>query len=71
MVVSGSAEVVLDEKTLSLKPGESVYIPAGAKHRMRNPGDRPLIFVEVQTGVYFGEDDIVRYKDDYNRIENA
>lgn len=68
VLISGQAEVVLNEKTIALKPGQSVHIPEGAKHRMRNPGDAPLVFVEVQTGTYFGEDDIVRYKDDYNRI---
>jgi mannose-1-phosphate guanylyltransferase/mannose-1-phosphate guanylyltransferase/mannose-6-phosphate isomerase len=40
----------------------------GAKHRMRNPGHEPLEFIEVQTGTYFGEDDIARYQDDYNRV---
>lgn len=71
VVISGRAEVVLNEKTIPLSPGESIHIPVGSKHRMRNPGDVPLIFVEVQTGSYFGEDDIIRYQDDYNRIENA
>lgn len=68
VIISGAAEFVLNEKTTTLKPGDSVHIPAGAKHRLRNPGKVPLIFVEVQTGSYFGEDDIVRYQDDYNRI---
>ncbi len=68
VVVEGTAEVVLNEVTHKLKSGESIFIPIGAKHRMRNPGTTPLIFVEVQTGLYFGEDDIVRYQDDYNRI---
>ncbi|MBX3021603.1 MAG: mannose-1-phosphate guanylyltransferase/mannose-6-phosphate isomerase [Bdellovibrionales bacterium] len=70
VVISGQGEVVLNEKTIALKPGESVYIPEGSKHRMRNPGAQPLIFVEVQTGKYFGEDDIVRYQDDYSRVQN-
>lgn len=68
IVISGKAEVTLNEKVIPLGAGESIYIPAGSKHRMRNPDTTPLIFVEVQTGSYFGEDDIVRYKDDYNRI---
>lgn len=68
VVISGSAEVVLNDKTNRLGPGQSIVIPSGAKHRMRNAGDVPLIFVEVQTGKYFGEDDITRYQDDYNRI---
>lgn len=70
VVISGVAEVVLDEKVHSLKGGEHIFIPKGAKHRMRNPGKEPLVFVEVQTGSYFGEDDIVRYQDDYNRVNN-
>ena len=69
VIVSGQAEVVLDEKVHSLKSGEHIFIPKGAKHRMRNPGKEPLVFVEVQTGSYFGEDDIVRYQDDYNRVK--
>ncbi|MCB0407022.1 MAG: cupin domain-containing protein, partial [Bdellovibrionales bacterium] len=68
VVISGNAEVILDEKTHTLKAGDYIHIPQGAKHRMRNPGTTPLIFVEVQTGTYFGEDDIERYQDDYNRI---
>jgi len=71
VVISGRAEVILNEKTIPLMPGESIHIPVGAKHRMRNPGDQPLVFVEVQTGTYFGEDDIKRYADDYNRLPNA
>lgn len=67
VVVSGHGQVILDEKTLEIGPGESIRIPAGSKHRIRNVGEGPLVFVEVQTGSYFGEDDIVRYKDDYNR----
>jgi mannose-1-phosphate guanylyltransferase/mannose-6-phosphate isomerase len=70
IVVSGKAEVTLDEKVIPLTAGQSVYIPVGSKHRIRNPGTVPLIFVEVQTGSYFGEDDIVRYQDDYNRVSN-
>ena len=66
VIVGGEAEVTLNEKKISLHPGESIHIPVGSKHRIRNPGKGPLIFVEVQTGVYFGEDDIVRYLDDYN-----
>jgi mannose-1-phosphate guanylyltransferase/mannose-1-phosphate guanylyltransferase/mannose-6-phosphate isomerase len=69
VMIQGEAEVVLDEKTSSLRPGGFVHIPAGTKHRIHNPGTAPLVFVEVQTGTYFGEDDIVRYQDDYNRVE--
>lgn len=68
VVVSGTAEVVLNDQVHTLKPGEAIHIPLGAKHRMRNPGVVPLVFVETQTGSYFGEDDIERYQDDYNRV---
>ncbi len=67
VVIAGSGQVILNEKPIDLKAGESIHVPAGAKHRIRNTGAEPLIFVEVQTGTYFGEDDIIRYKDDYNR----
>lgn len=66
--VKGAGEVVLNEKTLPVRAGDSVFIPLGAKHRVRNPGVEPLEFIEVQTGTYFGEDDIQRYQDDYNRL---
>lgn len=69
IVISGQAEVTLDEKAHALSAGQSIAIPKGSKHRVRNSGTVPLIFVEVQTGTYFGEDDIVRYQDDYNRIK--
>lgn len=67
VVIKGYPEVVLNDKVYNLKPGESIYIPQGAKHRMRNTGQEVVEFVEVQVGSYFGEDDIVRYQDDYNR----
>ena len=70
VIVSGIAEVVLDDKVHQLKSGQYIFIPKGAKHRIRNPGKEPMQFVEVQTGSYFGEDDIVRYQDDYNRVKN-
>lgn len=70
VVIQGSAQVTLDDKTIDLKAGQFMHIPAGTKHRIRNSGQESLIFVEVQTGTYFGEDDIVRYKDDYNRPLN-
>lgn len=67
IIVQGEGEVVLDDKTIPVSSGDHVYISIGAKHRMRNTGDAPLKFVEVQLGTYFGEDDIVRYQDDYDR----
>ncbi len=67
VIVRGQAEVVLDGAARRLIPGESVYVPAGTKHRIKNIGTEPLEFVEVQTGIYFGEDDIIRFQDDYGR----
>ena len=67
VVVSGSAVVTLDDEEISLAPGQHIYIPIGAKHRIQNVGDEELIFIEVQCGSYFGEDDIVRLSDDYSR----
>jgi mannose-6-phosphate isomerase len=66
-VVSGTAKVTLDDIDYLVGPGEAIDIPRGAKHRVENPGDEALVFIEVQHGTYFGEDDIVRYEDDYGR----
>lgn len=68
VVVSGQACVQIDDEFLLLSPGEHVYIPRGAKHRLENKEDTDLLVVETQTGEYFGEDDIVRYADDFQRI---
>jgi len=67
VVVKGIAKVTIDDKLLFLKENESTFIPLGSKHRLSNPGDIPLILIEVQSGSYLGEDDIVRFKDDYGR----
>ena len=67
VVIQGQALFTLDEKTFSLGPRQAVFIPEKIKHRMENPGQENLIFVEVQTGTYLGEDDITRYQDDFNR----
>src|SRR6056297_29107 len=67
IVVAGTAEVTISEETRLLTENESVYIPLGAVHRMANPGKLPMYLIEVQTGAYLGEDDIVRYEDIYNR----
>lgn len=67
VVIHGAAQVVVDDETHTRKPGEHIFIRRGSKHRMTNPGPEPLIFVEVQTGDYFGEDDITRYQDSYGR----
>ena len=68
-IVEGEAVVVLDEVEHVLKYGESIFIPLGAKHRIENRGTEILVFVEVQTGTYFGEDDIVRLEDEYDRAD--
>ena len=67
VIVEGSAVVTRDDETLLLSENESVYLPLGAKHRLENPGKIPLKLVEVQSGSYLGEDDIVRFEDDFNR----
>jgi glycosyltransferase involved in cell wall biosynthesis len=67
-VVSGEALVTVADKEILLKPGQSVDIPKGAVHRILNPGHTQLVIVEVQMGDYFGEDDIIRLEDDYDRI---
>ena len=66
-MVSGDALVTVEEKEFPLKLGQSVDIPRGAVHRIMNPGEIPLRIVEVQMGDYFGEDDIIRLEDDYDR----
>ncbi len=68
VVVSGTALVQLDDEYRELGRGEHIFIPLQVKHRLENPGDELLTVVEVQTGSYFGEDDIKRYADDFNRI---
>ena len=67
-VVQGTAEVLLDGETHVVEVGSCIVVPKGAKHRCTNPGVEDLVFVEVQIGDYFGEDDIVRYEDDYGRV---
>jgi glycosyltransferase involved in cell wall biosynthesis len=66
-VVSGEALVTVGENEILLKPGQSVDVPRDSVHRIMNPGDIPLVLVEVQMGDYFGEDDIIRLEDDYDR----
>jgi len=67
IVVRGTAKVTRNDETLLLSENESVYIPLGATHRLENPGAIPLELIEVQSGSYLGEDDIVRFEDNYNR----
>lgn len=66
-VAKGEALVVLNDREIRLQVGDHIDIPLGAKHRLENPGSAVLSIIEVQTGTYFGEDDIVRYQDDFGR----
>jgi len=68
IVVQGTALVTCDERQFTLNSNESTYIPLGAKHRLENPGTEPLHLIEVQSGAYLGEDDIVRFEDTYGRV---
>jgi len=67
VVVHGKAEVTIDAQVRTLLPGQSVHVPLGAVHRLANRGCEPVVLIEVQTGDYLGEDDIVRLEDVYNR----
>ena len=67
IVVAGTAEVTIGEEVKLVTENQGVYIPLGAVHRMANPGKLPMYLIEVQTGSYLGEDDIVRYEDIYDR----
>ncbi len=67
IVVAGTAEVTVGDDVKLVTENQGVYIPLGAKHRMANPGKVPMYLIEVQTGAYLGEDDIVRYEDVYDR----
>ena len=70
IVVRGVARVTRDDETFTVHENQSTYIPQGARHRLENPGDVPLELIEVQTGSYFGEDDIVRFEDAYGRADD-
>src|SRR5512135_318462 len=67
IVVSGTALVTCGEQQQTINVNESTFIPIGQNHRLENPGKIPLIIIEVQNGEYLGEDDIVRFEDDYQR----
>ncbi len=71
IVVQGTAEVTCGSKTLLLTENQSTYIPLGETHRLANPGSIPLELIEVQSGSYLGEDDIVRFEDNYGRLRTA
>jgi mannose-1-phosphate guanylyltransferase/mannose-6-phosphate isomerase len=70
IVVNGTAEVTCEDRVFMLGEDESTYIPLGHKHRLANPGRIPLELIEVQSGAYLGEDDIVRFEDDYGRSDS-
>jgi mannose-1-phosphate guanylyltransferase/mannose-6-phosphate isomerase len=70
IVVEGTAEVTCDDNVFIVEKNESTYIPLGSTHRLTNPGKIPLKLIEVQSGDYLGEDDIVRFEDNYGRTEN-
>lgn len=69
VVVKGTARITKGEETLLLSENQSTYIPLGVAHRLENPGKIPLELIEVQSGGYLGEDDIVRFDDEYGRVE--
>jgi len=71
VIVQGCALVTVGDRETKLRVNEEVIIPVRTKHRVANPGDGPLVFIEVQCGSYLGEDDITRFEDDYNRTEPA
>lgn len=71
IVVEGTAKVTIDGQVKLVSENQSVYIPLGAVHRMENPGKVPMVLIEVQTGSYLGEDDIIRYEDIYSRGQGA
>jgi mannose-6-phosphate isomerase-like protein (cupin superfamily) len=67
-MVAGEAVVTVDGQEVALRPGDSVNIHCGATHRVYNAGSEPVVFIEVQRGDYFGEDDIERLSDDFGRV---
>ncbi len=71
IVVEGTAKVTVDDEVRLVTENQSVYIPLGSVHRMENPGKVPMVLIEVQTGSYLGEDDIIRYEDVYARGQGA
>jgi mannose-6-phosphate isomerase len=67
VVVAGTGRITLDGDMVEVPAGQAIDIPKGAAHRIENAADEPLVFIEVQLGDYFGEDDIVRLEDDFGR----
>ena len=71
IVVEGTAKVTVDDTVKLVSENQSIYVPLGAVHRMENPGKVPMVLIEIQTGTYLGEDDIIRYEDVYSRGQGA
>jgi len=69
VIIKGEGIVTIEGKNTNISQGDTIVIPKTSKHRIENTGNDKLIFIEVQTGTYFGEDDIIRIEDDYNRIK--
>ena len=67
VIVEGNGIMTLDGESVNCLPGDAFIIPVGTAHRIHNIGEEDLVFIEVQLGLYFGEDDIVRLEDDYSR----
>lgn len=71
LVVSGTAMVTRNDEMFELQPGDSIDIALGDIHRVQNDGKEDMVFIEVQLGDYFGEDDIERFEDDYGRLDGG
>tara|TARA_B100000963_G_C22582631_1_gene651592 strand:- start:802 stop:1158 length:357 start_codon:yes stop_codon:yes gene_type:complete len=67
VIIQGKGTIILDDRKIKYSKGDSISIPKGMRHRIENNGSEKTIFIEIQTGTYFGEDDIIRIEDDYNR----
>ena len=70
IIVDGIAKVEINGESSLLRKNESTYIPMGSKHRLSNPDESTLILIEVQSGNYLGEDDIIRFEDNYGRTNS-
>ncbi|MBI3316039.1 MAG: phosphomannose isomerase type II C-terminal cupin domain [Candidatus Omnitrophica bacterium] len=68
VIIQGSGTATVGGKTVSIEPGSVLAVACGQKHRMHNTGQTPLVFIEVQFGDYLGEDDVVRFEDDFGRV---
>lgn len=68
-IISGNGSIIRNTVESSVQTGDVIYVACGTIHRIKNTGQMPLVFVEIQTGTYFGEDDIIRLEDDYERVD--